>query len=75
MTLELTDKEIEARVRDARFNTGLELLKLTCLIKVFRKKPSDELATKIYKFVTPKKWEYTIAEYIYRNTKIMVEIK
>jgi len=73
MTLELSNEEIEARVKTQILNADLKSICL--MIKAYRKTGAKILGQRIYRLVQGKKFDYTFAEYIYRNTKIMVEVQ
>jgi len=78
MLLELTNEEIEARVKEMPLNGPLlsivRMIKLYNLVKN-REGAKPEIAlTKIWRLTNGKKFDYTFAEYISRNTKIIVEV-
>ena len=73
MTLELSNEEIEARVKTQFLNA--DLLSITRMIRAYRKTGAAILGRRIYRLTRNKKFDYAFAEYIYRNTKIMVEVQ
>lgn len=79
MTLELTNKEIEARLKRLPFAGGLlrdisKMVRLNYLAKENGKFGSSLAVNKVWELTRGKSFEFSFAEYIYRNTGIMVEV-
>lgn len=78
MKLELTNQEIEAKVKAMPLNG--ELLSIFRMVKLYslvknRAGAKPEIAlNRIYRLTQNKKFDYTFAQYITRNTKIIVEV-